>query len=84
MKVALDPLYPPPNQQKRMNTQISVIQWQLCFDEDLDAPMIEALQSKVCESRKQSNDDAVNSAEHDDATVQEDLIQECEDEGEFD
>lgn len=25
LRVALDPLYPPPNQQKRMNTQISVV-----------------------------------------------------------
>ena len=47
--------------------------------------MIEALQSKVSESRKQSsNDDPANCGEQDDATVQEDLIQECEDEGEFD
>lgn len=33
LRVALDPLYPPPNQQKRMNTQISLVQWALCFDE---------------------------------------------------
>jgi len=43
--IALDPLYPPPNAQKRMNTQISLIQWQLCFDEEIDAPMIEGIQS---------------------------------------
>lgn len=41
LKIALDPLYPPPNQHKRMNTQISVLQWQLSFDEDLDAERIE-------------------------------------------
>jgi len=25
LKVALDPLYPPPNQQKRMNTQVQIV-----------------------------------------------------------
>ena len=39
-----------------MNTQISVIQWQLSFDEDLDTPMIEALQAKVQEGRKLASD----------------------------
>lgn len=54
LRIALDPLYPPPNLQKRMNTQISLIQWQLSFDEDVDAPKIEALQARVAEERKLS------------------------------
>ena len=46
LRIALDPLYPPPNQQKRMNTQISVLQWQLSFDEDLDTEWIERIQAE--------------------------------------
>lgn len=75
LKIALDPLYPPPNQQKRMNTQISVIQWQMCFDEELDAPMIEALQGQVQESCKQAEGQTAENPgnniidEQDDATV---------------
>ena len=46
LRIALDPLYPPPNQQKRMNTQISVLQWQLSFDEDLDTERIERIQAE--------------------------------------
>lgn len=42
-KVAIDPLYPPPNHQKRMNTQISVMQWHLSFDEELDAERIQQM-----------------------------------------
>lgn len=83
MRIALDPLFPPPNQQKRMNTQISVIQWQLSFDEQLDAPTIEALQAQVQATRQK--DQAEGAAVEDDAAVvAEELIQECEDEGEFD
>ena len=48
-RIAIDPLYPPPNLKKRMNTQISVIQWQLVFDEDLDAKLIEEMQAKAKE-----------------------------------
>ena len=43
-RVAIDPLFPPPNQQKRMNTQISVMQWQLSFDEITDADAIIKMQ----------------------------------------
>ena len=89
MKVALDPLYPPPNLQKRMNTQISVIQWQLCFDEESDALMIEARQAKIAEERKIAEEAAMDTKQQDTevdgaGVVEEDLIQECEDEGEFD
>ena len=52
LRVALDPLYPPPNQQKRMNTQVQIVQWSLCFDEDLDAPTIETKQAEVLENRQ--------------------------------
>ena len=66
-----------------MNTQISVIQWQLSFDEQLDAPTIEALQAQVQATRQK--DQAEGAAVEDDAAVvAEELIQECEDEGEFD
>jgi tubulin--tyrosine ligase len=41
LRIALDPLYPPPNMNKRVNLTIpSIIQWQLTFDEDIDAPII--------------------------------------------
>ena len=53
LRIALDPLYPPPNQQKRMNTQISVLQWQLSFDEDLDVERIERIQAEHTEKEGQ-------------------------------
>ena len=46
-RIAIDPLYPPPDMKKRMNTQTSIIQWQLVFDEDTDAKMIEDMQAKA-------------------------------------
>lgn len=78
LRVALDPLYPPPNHQKRMNTSISVIQWQLCFDEELDAGPIEALQAQVSKAREDGTGEA------EEAPAEEDLILECEDEDVFD
>ena len=44
-KIAIDPLYPPPNLKKRMNSQMSVMQWQLAFDEDVDAQLIDQMQA---------------------------------------
>ena len=76
LRIALDPLYPPPNQQKRMNTQISVLQWQLSFDEDLDIERIERIQGEHAAKLGQQ--------EEDHGAMEEDLIQECEDEGDFD
>ena len=66
-----------------MNTQISVIQWQLSFDEQLDAPTIEALQAQVQATRQKDLAEGA-AVEDDTAVVEEELIQECEDEGEFD
>ena len=78
IRIALDPLYPPPNHQKRMNTTISLVQWQLCFDEIIDAGPIEALQDQVQNARNDAAGDA------DEGLIEEDLIKECEDEDVFD
>ena len=31
-RLALDPLFPPPNYQKRMSQQIPYTMWELCYD----------------------------------------------------
>ena len=86
-RIAIDPLYPPPNLKKRMNSQMSVIQWQLVFDEEFDAGYIAKMQE---DAANQQDDDyrKVNSslavALDDGVMNDDDLIQECEDEGEFD
>jgi hypothetical protein len=41
LRLAVDPLYPPPSFSKRQNLQVSIIQWQLTFDESLDVPKID-------------------------------------------
>ena len=46
-RIAIDPLYPPPNLRKRLNTQMSVIQWQLAFDEEVDSRLIEEMQEEA-------------------------------------
>ena len=35
-RIAVDPLFPPPNFHKRMNLQAPVTQWELVFDEQVD------------------------------------------------
>ena len=36
LRIALDPLFPPPNYTKRMSMQIPMTQWELCYDSKLD------------------------------------------------
>ena len=53
LRISVDPLYPPPNMNKRMNMQLPTVnQWQLTFDEEIDGPEIAALQKSVAEERK--------------------------------
>lgn len=35
-RLSIDPLYPPPNQNKRVSQQIPTTQWELCYDSQLD------------------------------------------------
>ncbi len=36
LRIALDPLFPPPNYEKRQSTQIPLTQYELCFDGKID------------------------------------------------
>ena len=54
-----------------MNTQISLVQWSLCFDEQLDSVTIEALQASVQEERKAL---LIEEGAAEEETVEEDLI----------
>jgi hypothetical protein len=39
LRIAVDPLYPPPSMSKRLNLQTpQVMLWYLSFDEEIDAP----------------------------------------------
>ena len=42
-RLSLDPLFPPPNYQKRISTQIPLTQWELVFDSKLDSPELDRL-----------------------------------------
>ena len=37
LRLAIDPLFPPPNFHKRMNTQTPLTLWELTFDSDIDS-----------------------------------------------
>jgi tubulin--tyrosine ligase len=36
-RIAIDPLFPPPNLNKRMNVSVPLTQWELIFDADIDS-----------------------------------------------
>lgn len=40
LRIAIDPLFPPPNFHKRMNTQIPITLWELAFDSDIDSEQL--------------------------------------------
>ena len=42
-RLALDPLFPPPNFTKRMSQQIPLTLWELCYDSQCDDARMEAL-----------------------------------------
>ena len=45
LRLALDPLFPPPNYTKRMSQQIPLTLWELCYDSRLDEQeMVEIFQ----------------------------------------
>lgn len=41
LKIALDPMFPPPDIKNRMSKNINLMNWYLSFDEDIDVPFIE-------------------------------------------
>jgi len=41
LRMALDPLFPPPNYTKRMSMQIPLTQWELVYDSKLDDEELE-------------------------------------------
>lgn len=47
LRIALDPLFPPPDLKNRMCKNVSLMQWHLSFDEHIDGPLIEERQKGV-------------------------------------
>jgi len=47
LRIALDPLFPPPDLKNRMCKNVCLMQWHLSFDEYIDGPLIEAKQKGV-------------------------------------
>ena len=45
LRIALDPLFPPPNFEKRMSTQIPLTLYELCYDSKIDNPEMDKLYS---------------------------------------
>ena len=45
-RIAVDPLFPPPNYTKRMNQTLPFTHWELVFDADIDGPEIDKLLNK--------------------------------------
>lgn len=35
-RIALDPMFPPPNRDKRVSQQVPMTQWELCYDSKID------------------------------------------------
>lgn len=47
LRIALDPLFPPPDLKNRMSTNVCLMQWHLSFDEQIDGPLIEEKQNNL-------------------------------------
>ena len=77
-RVAIDPLYPPPNQQKRMNTQISVMQWQLSFDEGTDAEVVLRMQGNSEKAASSAENGGTKQEEVNAEEMEQKLIHEME------
>ena len=45
LRISLDPLFPPPNFEKRMSTQIPLTQYEVCYDSKIDNPIMDKLYS---------------------------------------
>lgn len=43
LRIALDPLFQPPNFHKRMNLQIPITSWELVFDGDIDSKELDLI-----------------------------------------
>ena len=43
LRIAIDPMFPPPNYQKRLSLQIPITQWELCYDSKLDNKELDEL-----------------------------------------
>ena len=43
LKIALDPLFPPPSISKRMNLIVPLINWELVFDSSIDSIELDAI-----------------------------------------
>ena len=55
LRMALDPLYPPPSMSKRMNLTLPTVNlWHLSFDETIDGPEIEASKQNRPQSLQES------------------------------
>ena len=43
LRLALDPLFPPPNFTKTMNLQVPLTNWELIFDADIDSQELDQI-----------------------------------------
>lgn len=76
LRISLDPLYPPPNINKRTNYQIPATFWELVFDNDIDSKELDEIFEKY-----QQKQDGINKNEKE---LEDFLIREEDQEEDFD
>jgi tubulin monoglycylase TTLL3/8 len=66
LRLGLDPLFPPPNYQKRMSQQIPVTPYELCYDSRLDESEMDAIYGKYeAENEQEFDEDLLKEEELD-------------------
>ena len=82
LRIAIDPLFPPPNYQKRLSLQIPITQWELCYDSKIDNKELDEL-FRNYETKQDENDK--KSKKKSNMSVQNNLLKNIQDEkDEFD
>ena len=71
LRLALDPLFPPPNFAKRISQQIPLTPWELCYDSTLDDKEMDELYSRY-EAKEQKNE-TVKEDEFDEELLKEEV-----------
>lgn len=56
LRIAVDPLFPPPNYHKRMNLSIPITPWELIFDSQIDGPELDRIFQKHECANNQKNE----------------------------
>ena len=66
LRLVLDPLFPPPNFQKRMSQQIPTTPYELCYDSRLDESEMDAIYGKYeAEQDQEFDEDLIKEEELD-------------------